>query len=56
MSSLTATSGRDLANEERARWDQPPIPRPSRASRYRAPPNRPVWAKAHSGCLDDLST
>ncbi len=23
-----ATGGRDLANEERARWGQPPIPRP----------------------------
>jgi hypothetical protein len=25
---LAATGGRDLANEERARWGQPPIPRP----------------------------
>jgi hypothetical protein len=25
---LGATGGRDLANEERARWGQPPIPRP----------------------------
>jgi hypothetical protein len=24
---LAATGGRDLANEERARWGQPPIPR-----------------------------
>jgi hypothetical protein len=25
---LAATGGRDYANEERARWGQPPIPRP----------------------------
>jgi hypothetical protein len=25
---LAATGGRDLANEERARWGQPPIPQP----------------------------
>ena len=25
---LAATGGRDLAKEERARWGQPPIPRP----------------------------
>ena len=25
---LGATRGRDLANEERARWGQPPVPRP----------------------------